>query len=206
MAVSNDITVEQGSTFSTVLRWETQPIVRVPISAITCPLGAARIATTTPHGMLDGWRCAIVNVQVPKEINAVDPNRIRDDEYHAATVIDGSTVELNDLNIADLKAYTTDGFLQYNTPVSLTGIAVRVRLKTKKGGELLASNLVADGALNLIVTVIDTVAHTITITIPAEVTELLAGKTGWLDVEAVSSDPIPVVTQLVNGKFTVKKD
>ena len=196
----------KGHTYTTVLRWETQPIVRVPISSITCPLGAARIATTTPHGMLDGWRGTVVNVQQPKEINAEDPNNIRPSEYHNATVIDTTTVEFNELNIADLKPYTTDGFLQYNTPVDLTGVSIRVRLYTKKGGALLASNLVADGELNVIDVAIDPAKNTIKITFPVEATNLLSGKSGWYDVEAVSSDATPVVTQLACGKFTVEKE
>ena len=196
----------KGHTYTTVLRWETQPIVRVPISAITCPLGAARIATTTPHGMLDGWRGAIVNVQQPKEINAADPNNIRDSEYYAATVIDASTVEFNELNIADLKAYTADGFLQYNTPADLAGIAIRVRLYTKRGGTLLASNQDADGALNVINVAIDTAKKTITVTLPVEATDLLSGKSGWYDIEAISSDATPIITQLAAGSFTVAKE
>ena len=207
MAESSDIgPLGKGHTYTTALRWETQPIVRVPISSITCPLGAARIGTSTPHGLLDGWRAAIVNVQQPKEINAENPNDIRDSEYYAATVIDTSTVEFNELNIADLKPYTTDGFLQYNTPVDLTGISIRVRLYTKKGGTLLASNLEADGELNVIDTVIDLTKKTIKITFPVEATNLLSGKSGWYDIEAVSADAAPVVTQLAFGKFTVEKE
>lgn len=206
MAADVDIgPLSQGHSYTTVLRYESGPIVRVPISAITCPIGAARIATTTPHGMLDGWRGTVVNVQQPKEINAEDPNNIRSSEYHNATVIDASTVEFNDFNIADLKPYTTDGFLQYNTPADLTGIEIRVRLKTKKGGTLLASNLVADAELNVLVTAIDLVKKTITLTFPVAATQLLAGKTGWYDIEAASADGL-TVTPLVSGKFTVEKE
>ena len=60
MAADVDIGhLSQGHSYTTVLRYESEPIVRIPISAITCPIGAARIATTTPHGMLDGWRGAV---------------------------------------------------------------------------------------------------------------------------------------------------
>ena len=206
MAADVDIgPLSQGHSYTTVLRYESEPIVRIPISAITCPVGAARIATTTPHGMLDGWRGTVVNVQQPKEINAEDPNNIRSSEYHSATVIDTSTVEFNDFNIADLKPYTTDGFLQYNTPADLTGVEIRVRLKTKKGGTLLASNLSADAPLNVLVTAIDLVKKTITLTFPVAATQLLAGRTGWYDIEAASSDGL-TVTPLVSGKFTVEKE
>ena len=206
MAADVDIgPLSQGHSYTTVLRYESEPIVRIPISAITCPIGAARIATITPHGMLDGWRGAVVNVQQPKEVNAEDPNNIRPGEYHNATVIDPSTVEFNDFNIADLKPYTTDGFLQYNTPADLTGIEIRVRLKTKKGGTLLASNLAADAPLNVLLTAIDLTKKTITLTFPVASTQLLAGKTGWYDIEVASVDGL-MVTPLVSGKFTVEKE
>lgn len=206
MAACNDISLSQGHTYTTVIRWEVPPIVRKPILAITCPYGAAVIQTMEPHGLLDGWRVAVTNVQAPKEINAEDPNNVRDREYYAATVISADTVELNDLNIADLKPYTADGFLHYNTPANLTGHSARIRLKTRKGGTLLASSVLADAPLNTLGLVIDTVKHTITLTFPATATELLAGKTGWYDVEVVSSDTVPVVTALVSGTVKVEKE
>ena len=206
MAVCRNITISKGHTYSSEIRWETTPIVRVAISAITRPLGSAVIATTTPHGLTDGWRVAIVNVAQPREINADDPNNIKAGEYYPATVTGQKTVELNTLNIGDLRAYTTDGFIQYNTPVDLSGITLRFRLRYKKGGKILASNLVADAPLNILVASTDVAANKITIAFPSTATELLAGKTGWYDVEAVSADATPVVTQLVYGKVTVEKE
>ena len=71
MAADVDIgPLSQGHSYTTVLRYESEPIVRIPISAITCPIGAARIATTTPQGMIDRWRGTVANVAQPKEINA----------------------------------------------------------------------------------------------------------------------------------------
>lgn len=200
------ITVAAGHTFSFDLRWETAPIVRVPIKGITCPNGSALIETTVAHGVLDGWRCAIVNVQHPKQINASDPNKIKDEEYYPAAVVSPTVVELNKLNIADLKPYTSGGFLQFNTPVDLTGIALRFRMYDRKGGKLLASNLIADAPLNILVATTDVAARKSTMTFPSTATELLSGKAGWYDVEAASADATPVVTPLVYGEVVVEKE
>lgn len=206
MAVSKDISVAQGHTYSTVLRWESDPKVRKAITAITALTGSAKLEVPG-HGLLDGWRCAVTSAQGMTEMNAVNPNSIRGSEYHTATRIDADNIELNDVNATGFKAHTPNtGFIQYNTPVSLTGITGRIRLKTKKGGTVIASNLVADAPNNILDLVIDATAHTIMITFPSTATTELAGKDGWYDVEMVSSDNPPVVTPLVSGKFSVEKE
>ena len=206
MPTRQNILVTAGHTYSFDLRWETEPIVRVPIKGITCPNGSARIETTVAHGVLDGWRCAIVNVQQPRQINAADPNKIKDEEYYPATVVSPTVVELNKLNIGDMKPYTSDGFLQFNTPVSLSGMTVRARLYARKGGPLLASSVTADAAANALTATVDTAKSVIKITFPSTTTKSLAGRTGWFCIEAVSSDLPPVVTQLGEGEVTVEKE
>jgi len=201
-----NVTIRQGHSYTNVLRCEVPPIVRKPILAISCPYASAVIQTTEPHGLLDGWRTAIVNVDVPKEINALNADDIQDEEYYAATVVSPDVIELNEKNIADLKAYTQGGFIHYNTPMSLTGMTFRIRLKTRKGGTLLASNLVADGALNVLKLTVNTSLSTITLEIPAAASELLAGKTGWYDIEAVTSDSPAKVIPLVSGYVKVEKE
>lgn len=206
MAEFKNIFVAQGHTYSTVLRWETPPIVRKPITAITALTGSARI-NVPGHGVPDGWRVAVTNAKGMTEINAVNPNSVRDSEYYSATVLDQDNIELNNVNAAGFKPHTLNtGFIQYNTPASLTGLTGRIRLKTRKGGTVIASNLVTDAPLNILGLVIDTTAHTITITFPSTATTALAGKDGWYDVEMVSSDTPPVVTPLVSGKFSVERE
>jgi len=129
-----DLYLQQGKTQPLVLRCETAPIVYKVISAIT--QGApARLTTTTPHGMVEGWRAAVTNAKGMTEINAT-ANAVKDKDYHAVTVIDTTTIEFNDVNAAGFKAYLSGGFLQYNTPMDLTGYAGRLHIRTKKGAEL----------------------------------------------------------------------
>lgn len=133
MAAKDDISLIQGKTFTDVLRWETTPIVRVAIKGITTPNGAPRIETLTPHGLVDGWRSAVTGVKGMTELNAADPNKIKDAEYRQATVIDPSTIEFNDVNASQFKAWVSGGFLQFNTPAPLTGIGARMAIKAVSG-------------------------------------------------------------------------
>lgn len=195
MADTKDLTVKQGKTFSLVLRWETDPVIYRAITAIQ-QAAPARL-TVTGHGIPDGWRCAVTNVKGMTEINA-EANALRDRDYHPITVIDANTVEINEINAAGFKAYTSGGVLQCNTPVSLVGYSARMAIKGKVGGTALKS-LVSptDIALN-------TTTNTITITISATDTAAFTWKTGVYDLELVSGSG--VVTALLTGKVTVSKE
>lgn len=122
----------RGKTFGPlVIRWETNAIIYKQISAIsqTAPVRM----TVTGHSCPSGWRAAVSGVKGMVEMNVADPARIRDDEYHQVTVIDANTIEFNDVNAAAFKAYTSGGYLQYNTPADLTGQTARMAIKAKAG-------------------------------------------------------------------------
>lgn len=136
---TQDIYLQQGKTQPLVLRCETAPIVYKPITAISLAFGAPRL-TVTGHGIPNGWRAACARVQGMKQINAAN-NPPSDSDYHPTTVIDANTIEFNDVipvddNDREWPAYTAGGFLQYNTPMDLTGYGGRLHIRTKKGAEL----------------------------------------------------------------------
>lgn len=211
MAVSNDITILQGRTFTLVLRWETEPVVKKPITGISFASGSPRL-TVVGHGMTDGWRAAVAGVKGPKQLNAaaIPP---RSDDYHPATVVSADEVEFNDIIPVDdggneWPAYASGGFLIYNTPASLAGYASRMKIKDKVGGTVLASTEADDTPLNILHVAVNDTAKTITLTIAAADTEDLS----WTrsncvyDLEMVSSDPEPVVTALLTGKVFLSKE
>lgn len=203
----HNITVVEGHTYDTVLRWSMpSPIRRVPILAITHPYGCAHIKTSEAHGLLDGWNVAITNVNGCRGINVTDPNDIKDDEWQTATVAGLDEIDLNDLNIAGFSDYIDGGFVQYLPPVDLTGITIRVQILNRRGGTLLASNQSADGALNLIQTTIDLAKKTISVFFPLTVQAAIAGRTAYYDIEAVDSGNPPRVKQLAFGEFTVERE
>ena len=196
MAVHNPITIQQGRTFNRVLRWEAPPINYKPITAI---LNSAPVRiTAAAHGLPDGWRTAVVSVKGMTQINA-EPNNIRERDYHQATVIDPNTVELNDINAAGFKTYTSGGYLQFNTPVDLTGFTARMTIRDKIGGIELLSLTTENGGIT-----IDNATKKITLLIEADDTAALTWIRGVYDLEMVSATG--VVTALLYGEVTVKRE
>jgi hypothetical protein len=188
--------VRQGSTFSFVLRWETTPIVYKPITAIVAQ-APARL-TVAGHGLTNGWRAAVVSVRGMTQINAEDAPP-RDAQYHPVTVVDPNTVELNAVNAAGFSPYVGGGYLQFNTPADLTGFTARMQVKDKVGGTELMLLSTGNGRI-----VLDNVAKTITLTIPATDTAALAFTSAVYDLEMVS--PTGVVTPIAEGALRVSKE
>ena len=191
---TKDYTITRGKTFQRRMRWEAPPYIYKPISAIT-QSAPVRI-TATGHGLLDGQSAAVVSVKGMVEINASklppDPNK----DYERTTVIDPNTVEFNEVNSAGFKAYVSGGYLQYRTPVDMTGYTARMSVKDKIGGTLLVSLTTENGGITL-----DNVAKTITLLLTAVATAAFTWDKGVYDLEMVS--PVGVVTELYSGKITV---
>lgn len=196
MGATKNLTFYQGKTFSLALRWETGPINYKAITAIT-QTAPARV-TAPSHGIPDGWRVAIVSVKGMTQINAENaPPRPKD--HHKATVVDSNTIEFNDINAAEFKAYQSGGYLQFNTPVSMVGMTARMSVKDKAGGTQLLSLTTENDRI-----VIDDAAKTITLNLSAADTALITWKRGVYDLELVSADG--EVTGLLSGEVTVTQE
>jgi hypothetical protein len=193
MTATEDIVIRQGETFRQVLRWETSPIVYKAITAIT---QSAPVSITCPsHGLLTGWRVAIVSVKGMTNINAAyDPPRNSD--YHPITVVDGDTLTINSINSAGFKSYVSGGYLQSNTPQVLTGYTARMDIKDKVGGTILDSLTDSNGKI-----LIDATNHAITISLSALATAAYAWTSGVYDLELVAATG--EVTTLVSGSVSV---
>ena len=207
MAATIDHTIKQGKTFAFVLRWETEPIVRKAITGVSFTSGAPRI-TAVGHGAPDGWYCTLYGIKGPKQLNAAN-NPPRREDYHAAWVLSADEVELNEINPYDTQgnewpAYVSGGFLQYNTPMDMTGYTARMKIKNKVGGTVLASTDSGDTPLDVIDITIDNTAKTITLSIAATDSDDFTWKSGVYDLEMVSSTG--AVTALLTGKVFVTKE
>jgi hypothetical protein len=124
--MSTDLIIQQGKTFSQVLRWETQPVVYKAITAIN--QAAPTKITAVGHGVPDGWRIAVVSVKGMTQLNSKNtPPRSTD--YHQATVVDVDNISLNDTNSSDYSTYSSGGYVMYNTPADLTGFTARMTIK-----------------------------------------------------------------------------
>lgn len=207
MADTRDIPITQGKTLSLVIRWESEPIIRKAITAISLASGAPRL-TVVGHGLTSGWRCAVTRAKGMTQINAQN-YPLRESDYHPATVIDNDTVEFNDVTPVDdngkeWPAYVSGGFLEWYSPVDLTGQTARMKIKDKIGGTVLASTELGDAPLNVLSIAIDNAAKTITLTIAATDTDDFAWKAGVYDLEMVSATG--VVVAIMAGKVFVSKE
>lgn len=198
MAEKLKLELLQGETFVRVIRWGALPHVYKAITAITQAAPAA--ITSTAHGLATGWPVAVVSVLGMTEINAKNsPPRLN--EYLQATVVDANTITLNTVNSAEYAAYTSGGYLQYYTPVDMTGFAARMTIKNRIGGTVLAT-LTSGAPDNRIA--LDNAAHTVTLTISATDTAAFEFTSGTYDLEMVA--PTGAVTRLYQGAITISKE
>ena len=190
-----EILIQKGKTFSLVVRWETEPIVRKAITAISLATGAPRL-TIPSHGITDGWNGALYGVEGMKQINDVGVQQL--------TVIDSNTIELNGVTPIDdngkmWSAYTSGGFVKFYTPKSLSGYTARMDIKDKIGGTVWASSEVADTPYDIIDIALDDVTKTITLTVDAVDTAALTAKKGVADLELVSAGGVVTKLKLTQG-------
>jgi len=149
--------------------------------AITVPLKQHQFDALVSFDFNTG---GIFKAQLTKQINSGD-------KAYACTVIDADTIELNGILPVDEQgrewpAYTSGGFLDYATPVDMTGYTARMAIRNKVGGTLLASADVADAPLNIINITIDNAAKTILLEIQEPETAEITFKTAITDLEMVS--------------------
>lgn len=180
---TQDIYLQQGKTQPLVLRCETAPIIYKAITGISLAFGAPRL-DVAGHGLTNGWRAACTRVGGMKQINA-GANPPADRDYHACTVIDAGTIEFNDVipvddNDREWAAYTSGGFLQYNTPMDLTGYEARLQIRDKKNGAKLLFEMTT-GADALIS--IDNTTKTVTLYFDAIDFTAMDWKKGYYELE-----------------------
>jgi hypothetical protein len=203
MGACKDLFIAQGRTFSQLVRWETTPVVYRAITSIaqTAP---ARL-TVPAHGCPDGWRAAVTGVKGMHEINA-EANHVGERDYHAVTVVDADTIEFNAVDASLFRPYVSGGYLQYNTPMTLTGFIGRMKIKDRIGGRVLASSEAEDAPLDVIQVTVDAPVKAIRLTISASATEIFEWRHGVYDLEMVSPDAEPVVTCLLSGRVIVGRE
>lgn len=194
MTCSTVLTVVQGKTFARVLRWEMLPFVYTAIQSISqvAPVSIQ----SNGHGLVNGWRAAVVSVRGMIEINAKKSPPVATD-FHKVTVVDANTIEFNDVNAADFTEHEANtGYLQSYTAQDLDGYSARFKIKDMVGGDVLLE-LDSDDGIE-----IDNDAKTITLTISAAQTAALTPRTGAvfeLEMESASG----VVTTLLRGEMNI---
>jgi hypothetical protein len=196
MMQRQNMSVRQGDTFRRVVRWEQAPYIYKPITAIA--RSAPARVTSPSHGLVSGWRAAVVSVVGMDEINA-QHSPPYDSEMVQVTKVDPDNVDLNVINAAGFSAYKSGGYLQFYTPVDLTGYTARMQIRDPATDELLFEMTTEDGGID-----IDAVENTITLLIAAADVQAFSWLRGVYDLEMIS--PLGIHETIYTGSFLVTTD
>lgn len=194
-ALQYDINIRRGETYRLPVRWETEPWVYAAISSIN--KGApARIVTAEEHEIPDGWRVAVVDALGLTQLNTQNMPP-RDSDMRRVTVVDGTTIEFNEVSTAAWNAHKPGtGFLAWRTPKDLTGYIARMQIRSRIGGPLLFS-LTSDGdGINM-----DVAGRVIELFVGDSDAESFSWTSAVYDLEMVSAGG--EVTALMAGSVTV---
>lgn len=191
MTAKMNFKINQGSTFQQVLRWEGAEKIYKPITAITKT--APVVITATAHGLVPNWRVKFTDIGGMKELNSST-------NYHQCTVIDPNTISINSINALSYTAYTSGGVIEYNTPIDLTGMTARMQLRTSVSSDIVLHELTTENSG----IVLDNVAKTIKLYIPASTTALLEFNSAQYNLEIV--DSLGVVTNFASGTITLTRE
>lgn len=172
--------VRRGATNTIPIRLARSEWRYVAITAITA---SAPVRITAPgHAIPDRWRALIYGVRGMTAINtARPPDKAREADWQAVTVIDADTLEINAINAADFAAYAGGGHVQIYTPMDLSAIA-SARMQINSADGALLAYYTTDDALR-----IDAASATLTLTLTPDQSRLIA-KSGMFDVELVTAD------------------
>lgn len=196
MTTAQDFTIQQGKTFSQVVRWETLPYLFAAIAGVSNAAPVV-VQTVAPHGIPNGWKVAVVDSGVRQLDASKNPPSNKD--FRQATVVDSTHVAFNPLSGIGFTTWASGGSLQWYTPHDLAGYTARMQVKTKAGGTVLLELTTENGGIAL-----DDALKTITLTVTATATAALAWTKGVYDLELVSASG--VVTAVLSGAVTVQPE
>lgn len=181
--------IYQGSTFNEVLRWESSTKKYVPITAAF--KAAPLVVTAVAHGMPTGWRAKISNVVGMVELNSLD--------YIVATSVTTDNITFNSVNAAGFKDYISGGTLEYNEPMSLSGVTARMQIRERLTSSTVVDELTTENGK----IIINDSNKTITINITAAETAAYTFKTAVYSLELVSGT---IVTPFINGSISLESE
>lgn len=187
-----DFTVQAGETWHPTLRWGSGVLTTAAITAITMAAPAA--ITATGHGVPNGWPVAVTGVEGMTQINATRyPPQGSD--LHSATRVDANTLTLNDVSTAGYSAYTSGGFVVYDTPKDLTGITFTLTIYDNPEH--------TGTALNTLTSPTDiTIDSTLKTITPLLQTAALTWEAGYYRL--LATELSGVVTELLRGTITIE--
>lgn len=188
--------IKKGTTFRKHMRWECEPYIYKPITAIQ---NSAPCTLHVPaHGLLVDQLFVIQAAQGLVELNAREPHEATD--WYRATVVDIDHIQINRVNSLLHKKHTpSTGVIKYRSVVDLTGYTARMMIRERIDGGILFTLTTANGGL-----VLDPVTQFVEIIIEEDDTKTFTWTKGTYDLELVSSGG--VVTRIVEGDVLVSKE
>lgn len=194
-----DIAIIKGKTFEFMYRYAESELSYASVSAM--PSAAPVRLSAISHGIPDGWPIRIEGVRHPVELNTPDGG------YQIATLIDESTIELNDLALDQFRPYSAGGTIIFNKPFDLTGCSARMQIRDAVNGNILLSLssdplAVRDGSISIEVDLAGVSAK-----LSAETTSSITWQRGVYDIELITPDgsvyPITAISNVtVSGEVT----
>lgn len=182
--------VYQGSTFEEVLRWESGTKVYKGITSIT--KAAPVVITAAAHGCPVGWRVKVTNAGGMKEINSTDT-------YLTVTAADTNTLTINSLNTLGYTDYTSGGVVEYNMPVSLSGVTARMQIREKATSTTTLDELTTENGK----IIINDSLKTITILVSAAATAAYTFTNAVYSMELINGT---TVTPFIYGTISLEKE
>lgn len=187
-----DFCVGKGATFVKRFMWDNSVLVSTAITAIT--KAAPAVVTSTSHGLVTGWRAAVVSAGGMSAINSQNyPPQTSD--LRVVTVVDVNNIKLDEVNSADFTAYTSGGFLISRQAVSLAGVTATMNIRTAPQSGTILKTLTSSPAAGI---VIDDSAKTITVTFD---TEAETWDYGFFDLEITQASG--VIVEIAAGTIQI---
>jgi hypothetical protein len=178
--------IQKGSTFTEVLRWESDTKVYTPI--VNIAKAAPMVVTANAHNIPVGWRVKISNATGMKEVNSP--------EYLTVTATTSNTLVFNSVNAIGYTSYVSNGILEYNKPTSLEGYTACMQIREKVTSDDVIIELTNENGGILI----DSNNMTITINISAADTSTFTFKNAVYSLDLIKGN---VVVPFIHGSITL---
>lgn len=202
-SATKQIELVRGITYDATVRWEDNEFSYKAISGIT---KAAPVSITCEaHGVPPGWRVAIASVKGMTQINTLNTPP-KESDFHKASITNVNTIALNDVNAAEYSTYVSGGYVQFYTPVDLTGFTAKMQIRSSLEATDFIDEFTTEDTRLAAGTgiVLDNDNKTITINIAASVTEDYEFLNGVYSLEMIS--PTGVVTRILSGDVVCSND
>lgn len=141
------IGVRLGASADIPIRVETGNLKFAPIANIA-KSAPARIVTTDPHGIPDGWRVAIVDAKGMTELNA---DTVSDRDLTKITAVNSTTIDLDGISSLSFRTHTANtGAVAFYEPKDLSSYtSASMDVKKRVGGDVEVNFNTTDGTLEI---------------------------------------------------------